>query len=283
MEKDLKAQKPEKWGAHTPFIGIILIVSGILFLLDRKLNTHWLSLSIPVFISLVLLAAGILSKRRLWLIPGFILFGLGAAAFVVFQKLVFYKTFTLICVATGVFALSWLVLFLALLVIRKSAAWWALFVATISGAVSINFFTERLRLLDFVLTISIAIGVVFLLWGGRKKQIGLMIPGLLITTMGCGVFFAWMDAADSQGLQETGIMLVWFALGWLLITVTSKIFSRNFVWWPLIPGGVLAMVGSGLYIGGNPGNALGFFQNTGSIALILFGIYLILLKYGMKK
>jgi hypothetical protein len=229
------------------------------------------------------MAAGILTKRRIWLIPGFILFGLGSAVFVIFQKLVFYKTFTLLCVATGVFSLSWLVLFLALLVIRKSAAWWALFVATISGAISFNFFTERLLLLDFVLTISVAIGVVFLLWGGRKKQIGLLIPGLLITTIGCGVYFAWKNAEDPQGLQETGIMLVWFALGWLLITITSKVFSRKFVWWPLIPGGVFAMVGSGLYIGGNPVNVLGFFQNTGSIGLILFGIYLILLKYGMKK
>ena len=43
------------------------------------------------------------------------------------------------------------------------------------------------------------------------------------------------------------------------------------------------MVGLGLYIGGNPDNALGFVQNTGSIGLILFGVYLILLKYGMKK
>ncbi|EKD88170.1 MAG: hypothetical protein ACD_35C00025G0002, partial [uncultured bacterium] len=34
---------------------------------------------------------------------------------------------------------------------------------------------------------------------------------------------------------------------------------------------------------GNPANALGFFQNTGSIGLIMFGVYLILLKYGMKN
>jgi hypothetical protein len=76
---------------------------------------------------------------------------------------------------------------------------------------------------------------------------------------------------------------MWFALGWILIAVISKIFSRKFTWWPLIPGGGLTMVGAGLYIGGNPDNALGFFQNTGSIGLIMFGVYLILLKYGMKN
>jgi len=51
----------------------------------------------------------------------------------------------------------------------------------------------------------------------------------------------------------------------------------------LIPGGILAMVGSGLYIGGNPENAAAFLQNTGSIGLVLLGIYLILLKFGLKK
>ena len=50
-------------------------------------------------------------------------------------------------------------------------------------------------------------------------------------------------------------MLVWFSLGWILITVFLRLLMKKFIWWPLIPGGILAMVGSGLYIGGNPENA----------------------------
>jgi hypothetical protein len=68
-----------------------------------------------------------------------------------------------------------------------------------------------------------------------------------------------------------------------LITVISRVLYKKFTWWPLIPGGVLAMVGWGLYIGGNPSNALGFVGNTGSIGLIIFGIYLLLLRFGMQK
>jgi hypothetical protein len=273
----------ETWEQYAPLIGIVLVVSGLLFLLDQRIKTHWLSLSLPVFISLIMLAGGILSRRRLLLIPGFILFGVSAAFFVIFQKLFSIKAIALVSAATGVFAFSWLLLFVTLAVIRKTIAWWGLFVATISGAGSINFFAHKLSLLNFVFTISLAIGAVFFLWGARKRQLGLIIPGLLVSTIGAGVFFAWNHPLKNNGLQETGVMLVWFALGWILITVISKIYSKKFVWWPLIPGGVLTMVGSGLYIGGNPSNALSFFQNTGSIGLIMFGVYLILLKYGMNK
>ena len=280
---DEKNNTKETWEQYAPLIGILLVVSGLLFLLDQKIKTNWLSLALPIFASLILLAAGILSRKRLLLIPGFILFGLSSAFFILFQRLTHYKTLTLVFAAVGIFAFSWLLLFVTLAVIRKTMAWWALFVTTISGAVSYNFLFEKLSLLDFVLSISLAIGVVFLLWGTRKKQLSLLIPGLLITTTGAGVNFAWRKSVAANGLQQTGTMLVWFALGWILITIISKIFSRKFVWWPLIPGGVLAMVGSGLYLGGNPENALGFFQNTGSIGLIMFGIYLILLKFGMNK
>ncbi len=283
IDNDIKHHSKHTWEQFAPMIGVVLVVTGLLFLLDQRIKTNWLSLALPVFISLILLAWGIISKRRLLMIPGFIMFGLSAAFFILFQRIVNYKTFTLLFAAIGIFSFSWLLLFVTLAVIRKSLAWWALFVATISGAVSINFFIQKPTLLTFVLTISLAVGIVFVLWGTRKRQIGLLIPGFIISTSGAGVYFAWNDQVVSNGLQQTGTMLVWFALGWILITVISKIFSRKFTWWPLIPGGVLTMVGAGLYIGGNPANALGFFQNTGSIGLIMFGVYLILLKYGMKN
>lgn len=283
-EKESTTPKKESWQHYSPLIGVVLVVSGLLFLLDQRIKTNWLSLALPVFISLIVLVAGIVTKRKILLIPGFICFGLSAAFFILFQHFIKpVKGLNLVGAAIGIFSLSWMFLFVSLSSLRKNKPWWALFVATISGAVSLNFFFVNLNLLNFVFTISIAIAVVFLIWGFKKRSLGLLIPGLLISSIGAGVYFAWKGPIENNGLQETGTMLVWFALGWILITVTSRLFSHNFVWWPLIPGGVLAMVGSGLYIGGNPGNALGFVQNTGSIGLIMFGVYLILLKYSMKK
>lgn len=283
MEKINHTQPKSSWDQYAPTVGLVLILAGILFLVDQRIKTNWLSLALPMFVSLFLLASGIVSKKQLFLIPGFILFGVSAAFFILFQRMFHYKTVTLISAALGIFSFSWLLLFVAIAVIRKKMAWWALFVSSISAAVSYNFFIQELRFIKFVFTICIAIGIVFLLWGMQKRVIGLLIPGLLVSTIGSGVYIAWNDTTEANGLQQTGTMLVWFAMGWILITIVSKIFSKSFIWWPLIPGGVLAMVGLGLYIGGNPDNALGFVQNTGSIGLILFGVYLILLKYGMKK
>ena len=99
------------------------------------------------------------------------------------------------------------------------------------------------------------------------------------------LLFQWQRVEIERAvntLAQTGIMLVCIGLGWLLITVFSRVITAQFVWWPLIPGGILAVVGWGLYIGGNPNNALSFIGNTGSIALILFGIYLILLRRGIR-
>ena len=78
-------------------------------------------------------------------------------------------------------------------------------------------------------------------------------------------------------------MLVILAIGWGLITVFSRVITDKFTWWPLIPAGILAMTGWGLYIGGNPDNALGFIGNTGSIVLIILGIYLLLLRHGISR
>jgi len=283
MEKTNHIQPKSSWDQYAPTVGLVLILAGILFLVDQRIKTNWLSLALPMFVSLFLLASGIVSKRQLFLIPGFILFGISAAFFILFQRMFHYKTVTLISAALGIFSFSWLLLFVAIAVIRKKMAWWALFVSSISAAVSYNFFVQDLRFIKFEFTISLAIGIVFLLWGMQKRSIGLLIPGLLVSTIGSGVYIAWNNSTEVNGLQQTGTMLVWFAMGWILITIVSRIFSKSFIWWPLIPGGVLAMVGLGLYIGGNPDNALGFVQNTGSIGLILFGVYLILLKYGMKK
>jgi hypothetical protein len=111
----------------------------------------------------------------------------------------------------------------------------------------------------------------------------LIIPGCLLVGIGPGVSIAWTGISGINPLANTGTMLVWIAFGWGLITLFSKAVIEKFVWWPLIPGGILAMVGAGLYIGGNPGNAVNFIGNTGSIVMIIFGLYLLLMRRGIRR
>jgi hypothetical protein len=137
-------------------------------------------------------------------------------------------------------------------------------------------------LLDFVFYLGAGGGVVFLGVGVYKKLFGLIIPGCLLITIGPGIATAWGKMHNVSALAQTGAMLVWFALGWAFITLISRLVYQKLYWWPLIPGGILAVVGWGLYIGGNPGNAMSFIGNTGSIVMIIFGIYLLLMRRGIR-
>lgn len=267
----------------TTLFGLMLVVAGLLFMIDFQLKTRWLTLSIPAILGMILLIYGFLSSKKGWLISGSLITGAGIGVFFALQQ---FKSIPLIDrfgYLAMFFAVSWLIVFVLLRLFYQNTAWWALLCFSILAGSAYSLLFTELRIFDFVLDISIAIGLVFLIWGLKRKMLGLIIPGSLLITIGPGIYFGWVHSTDPEGLIETGIMLVWFALGWILITVFSRVINKKFVWWPLIPGGVLAMVGWGLYIGGNPGNALGFVGNTGSIGLIIFGIYLLLLRFGMQK
>lgn len=268
---------------YAPFIGILLVISGLFFILDQRFQSIWFTISIPAVISIMLVVYGFL-KKKIWLsVAGLMLTGLGFGLFALLIPVSGWEIKARIGVALLIQGVFWATIFIVLLVCKKVRGWWALIVAFIALALAYQFLSGRHSILDYVFFNLLAIGIVFLLWGIVERKIGFIIPGALCITMGSGLYNGWGNPETPGGLQKTGIMLVWFALGWILITVISKIIDKRFLWWPLIPGGILLMVGSGLYIGGSPENALGFIGNTGSVGLIVIGVYLIFLKYGMKK
>jgi len=268
---------------YAPFLGTILIIGGILLLVDQKIKTGWIPISIPIFIGIIVLIYSFILKKAGWILAGFIITGISGAFFLVFQPFIHLQNNFLISFGLAFFSLSWLGVFITISILNKRNYWWTFFIILISLSLSIIFYLASFSVLSFVLSISLATGSALLVWGIAKNILGLQMAGLLVSTIGIGIFNGWNTVGDINGLRDTGNMLVWFSLGWILITVDSKVFKKRFIWWPLIPGGILAMVGSGLYIGGNPENAAAFLQNTGSIGLILLGMYLILLKFGLKK
>ncbi len=283
MKQNNSITTREKLMQYAPVAGAILVISGLVLLLDQRLQTQWLTLSIPALISLALILFGIFRKSVWWSASGLILAGLGTVLVLFFSPTLELDTKTKLGYSLLAQGIAWLLIFVLLRVFIRKFTWWALLISTIGFALAFVFTSNRLSLLDFILFLSLATGIVLLAWGVTGKRISLITPGVIILTVGAGVYFGWSENPDSPGgLQKTGIMLVWFAFGWVLITVISRVVDKRFIWWPLIPGGILMMVGSGLYIGGNPENALGFIGNTGSIGLILIGVYLIFLKIGMK-
>jgi hypothetical protein len=263
--------------------GVLLCIAGGLVLAGQVLHLQWLTCLAPLSSGVVLLVAGIYSRQRGYLISGSIVSGLGIGFYMVVVGLPDSGILARIGVAlislsigfAGVSAFIWL--------IYRKFAWWALIVSVPVGAVGVVLSFSKAGPLDFILYVVSGTGLTLLGIGVTKKWIGLIIPGCLMIGLGPGVSLAWGGLGHVNLLTQTGVMLVWFAFGWGLITLFSRIVIEKFVWWPLIPGGIIGMVGWGLYIGGNPGNAVNFIGNTGSIVIIIFGVYLLLMRRGIRR
>jgi len=265
------------WG-----VGAALIAVGVILLLDNYLKTGWLvQLILPVS-GFIFLSWGIVTRRFGLVIPGSILAGLGVGGFLAMSRFFSFSTYTRVGLLLSAFALGWVLITIFSLLLKERMAWWPLIPASILFSAGICFLMPW-QPLALILYPPVGLGLVFLAWGLAERLIGLVIPGSLLLGIGPGVYFAWKEPFTGNGLTQTGVMLVCFALGWVLITLFSRVIIARFIWWPLIPGGILAMTGWGLYIGGSPQHALSFIGNTTSVSLILFGLYLLLWRTGLRK
>ena len=84
--------------------------------------------------------------------------------------------------------------------------------------------------------IGLAVLAVFVV----TREYGFLVPGSLITGVGIGIV---LDSA-ATGEAESGVMMLGLAGGFLGIWVIGSIYrlSQNH-WWPLIPGGILTLIG----------------------------------------
>jgi hypothetical protein len=188
------------------------------------------------------------------------------------------STFSILGISFISFGLIWGFLFIIIYLSKQIPVVWLLFPFFIFTSIGLPFLLQEINLLDFFLYIGVDIGICLLIAGIYWKLFGLIIPGALLVGIAPGLYFAWENTTANNPLEQIGIMLVGFAFGWGLITVTSRTLTKKIIWWPLIPGGILAVVGWGLYIAGNPESAIGFIGNTGSVGLIIFGIYILLMR-----
>jgi len=262
-------------------IGIIMVAVGALVLADQYLKTGWLPLALIPVVGIYLLVEAYRTHKFSLLLSGGVLIGAGMGAFAGFSNFFQRPLVHDIGWLLVVFALGWVLVSVLSKRVLDEPVWWPLVPGGIILSVGLVFLLTELRFLDFVLWIGTGIGIILLIWGISWGKFGLIIPGSLMITIAPGIFLAWGRTYELNPLAKTGIMIAVFSIGWFLIILFSRVTTAKFVWWPLIPGGILAMVGWGLYIGGDPGNAPTFIANTGSIGLIIFGIYLLLMRKGI--
>jgi len=86
------------------------------------------------------------------------------------------------------------------------------------------------------LFIGLALLAVFVI----RREYGFLVPGSILTGVGIGIA---LDVA-ATGVAESGVMMLSLAGGFLGIWVLGSVYRlpQNH-WWPLIPGGILTLIG----------------------------------------
>ncbi len=139
-------------------------------------------------------------------------------------------------------------------------------------AVLANFFDSP----SFGILIVPTLGLIFLLWGIIVREVGLLIPGGILGGIGLGIYLNQGPFSYLEDTGEAGLFLLSFALGWALITLLSAFISDRVHWWPLIPGGVLAVIGGALMAGGLALEVLSWIGRFWPLGLVAVGLYLII-------
>lgn len=88
----------------------------------------------------------------------------------------------------------------------------------------------------------VAVGAAFVVWSLVSRVWGLLIPGCVILGVGGGILIH--KAFGLGGTGKGGVFLICMAAGWFLLTLLSAVGFRKRVLWPMIPGGVLALIGA---------------------------------------
>ena len=121
-----------------------------------------------------------------------------------------------------------------------------------------------------------ALGLIFLAWAIAARTIGLLIPGGILSGIGLGVVLSEHAFAHLDGEARGGVFLLAFAAGWGLIALLATLVDGRRHWWPLIPGGILAVIGLAVVTGGAALQILAAIGGTWPIGLIAVGLYLLL-------
>ncbi len=280
MHEDMKSKQQTDWWK---IIGLGLLITGASIFLENQLQTGWLFYLPPGAAAIYALVLGIRTKNISLQLVGL---GLLSGVLILFLTLSKIKLSDAEKMGASliIIGVAWLLYLLLAFRLRKNIEYWIGLVAGGFLGLGISFLWRDGQFVDFILWLSIGLGIPMLIWGFAKRYFGLLISGFILLSSGLGISIAWADQnSDINSLTRTGVMLITFALGWGGISVFSKRCLESVAWWPLIPAGVLSMSGWGLFIGGGANASADYIGNTLSLALIVLGVYVLLLRSGFNK
>jgi hypothetical protein len=103
------------------------------------------------------------------------------------------------------------------------------------------------------------------------RQYGYLIPAGIMTGLGVGIIASEsITFVDDQ--TASGAIVLGLGVGFLAIWVIGRLMrvAQNH-WWPLIPGGILAVVGGALLLGGDAVKVLDYW----GVAIIAVGLFVL--------
>jgi hypothetical protein len=127
------------------------------------------------------------------------------------------------------------------------------------------------------------IGALFLLWGILTREDGLIIPGGIMSGIGLGIVLITGPFEITNGENEGGVFMLSFALGWVLITVLTAVFTPETHWWALIPAGIMGLIGGSILVGGAFEALLTFLGTFWPVILIGLGIWILIQSFRGNK
>jgi len=120
-----------------------------------------------------------------------------------------------------------------------------------------------------------ALSILFLTSGLLTRTPGLLIPGGILAGLSLGVWAVQLPMLGTE-VNRGGTFLLCFASGWVLVSVLAAVIGKP-MWWPLIPGSILAVVGAALFAGGTALIVLQWIDTVGwPLILIAVGAYIII-------
>lgn len=116
--------------------------------------------------------------------------------------------------------------------------------------------------------IPLLVGAALLFGFLLTRHYGFLVPGGIITGVGVGILLVAQDQTGTRG----PLFLVSLGLGFVSIWLLGMIFRvRENHWWPLIPGGILIVIGAVSFAGPELQQYLDYWP----IILVIFGAVLI--------
>ena len=101
------------------------------------------------------------------------------------------------------------------------------------------------------------IGLIFLVAGLVTRRAGYMVPAGIMLGLGTGVLLGTQVFANTAGETQGGIVVLGLGAGFILVMLLSVLTREGTHWWPLIPGGILSVIGVALLIGEEAARTVG--------------------------